>query len=170
MGLEPTNTWLGKQKRGFPCVPTYPGNGAVERIGSAVGDGLPTFARLSVPDSFQVKLSEFCGCPTRCCLAPAPLPTGQGRAYGLKWDGFRAIVSTEDGDIRSHVAEHPVSDDRQEALDHGVHLLRHFELVEVASAHGHPEVGVGLQRLQARRIVAASRLRTEYEQWDPAHQ
>jgi ATP-dependent DNA ligase len=27
----------------------------------------------------------------------APLPTGVGWSYELKWDGFRAIVSTEDG-------------------------------------------------------------------------
>jgi len=27
---------------------------------------------------------------------PGPLPTGQGWSYELKWDGFRAIVSTED--------------------------------------------------------------------------
>jgi len=28
---------------------------------------------------------------------PGPLPTGQGWSYELKWDGFRAIVSTDDG-------------------------------------------------------------------------
>jgi bifunctional non-homologous end joining protein LigD len=28
---------------------------------------------------------------------PAPLPTGPGWSFELKWDGFRAIVSTEDG-------------------------------------------------------------------------
>ena len=39
--------------------------------------------------------------------------------------------------------------DREETLDHGVNLLGHLELVEMASAHGHPEVGVRLQRLQA---------------------
>jgi ATP-dependent DNA ligase len=27
----------------------------------------------------------------------APLPLGSGWSYELKWDGFRAIVSTEDG-------------------------------------------------------------------------
>jgi bifunctional non-homologous end joining protein LigD len=26
-----------------------------------------------------------------------PLPSGTGWSYELKWDGFRAIVSTEDG-------------------------------------------------------------------------
>jgi bifunctional non-homologous end joining protein LigD len=26
-----------------------------------------------------------------------PLPSGSGWSYELKWDGFRAIVSTEDG-------------------------------------------------------------------------
>jgi bifunctional non-homologous end joining protein LigD len=26
-----------------------------------------------------------------------PLPAGQGWSFELKWDGFRAIVSTEDG-------------------------------------------------------------------------
>jgi bifunctional non-homologous end joining protein LigD len=26
-----------------------------------------------------------------------PLPTGQGWRFELKWDGFRALVSTEDG-------------------------------------------------------------------------
>jgi bifunctional non-homologous end joining protein LigD len=28
---------------------------------------------------------------------PGELPTGEGWAYEVKWDGFRAIVSTEDG-------------------------------------------------------------------------
>src|SRR6187397_2181602 len=28
---------------------------------------------------------------------PGPLPCGSGWSYELKWDGFRAIVSTEDG-------------------------------------------------------------------------
>jgi bifunctional non-homologous end joining protein LigD len=28
---------------------------------------------------------------------PGPLPTGQGWSFELKWDGFRAIVSTVDG-------------------------------------------------------------------------
>ena len=28
---------------------------------------------------------------------PAPLPSGPGWSFELKWDGFRAIVSTEDG-------------------------------------------------------------------------
>ncbi|MBA2424787.1 MAG: hypothetical protein H0W31_02970 [Actinobacteria bacterium] len=28
---------------------------------------------------------------------PAPLPSGSGWSFELKWDGFRAIVSTEDG-------------------------------------------------------------------------
>ena len=33
---------------------------------------------------------------------PAPLPSGSGWSYELKWDGFRAIVSTEDGlEVRS---------------------------------------------------------------------
>ena len=27
---------------------------------------------------------------------PAPLPSGAGWSFELKWDGFRAIVSTED--------------------------------------------------------------------------
>jgi hypothetical protein len=35
-----------------------------------------------------------CGCPIRCCLAPGPLPSGSGWSFELKWDGFRAIVST----------------------------------------------------------------------------
>jgi bifunctional non-homologous end joining protein LigD len=30
-------------------------------------------------------------------LRPGPLPSGEGWAFELKWDGFRAIVSTEDG-------------------------------------------------------------------------
>jgi bifunctional non-homologous end joining protein LigD len=30
-------------------------------------------------------------------LRPGPLPAGDGWAFELKWDGFRAIVSTEDG-------------------------------------------------------------------------
>jgi bifunctional non-homologous end joining protein LigD len=30
-------------------------------------------------------------------LRPGALPTGNGWAFELKWDGFRAIVSTEDG-------------------------------------------------------------------------
>lgn len=28
---------------------------------------------------------------------PGPLPSGSGWSYELKWDGFRAIVSTQDG-------------------------------------------------------------------------
>ena len=32
---------------------------------------------------------------------PGELPTGNGWAYEVKWDGFRAIVSTEDG-LRVH--------------------------------------------------------------------
>ena len=28
---------------------------------------------------------------------PGPLPSGQGWSFELKWDGFRAIVSSEDG-------------------------------------------------------------------------
>jgi ATP-dependent DNA ligase len=28
---------------------------------------------------------------------PGPLPTGPGWSFELKWDGFRALVSTEDG-------------------------------------------------------------------------
>jgi bifunctional non-homologous end joining protein LigD len=27
---------------------------------------------------------------------PGPLPSGSGWSFELKWDGFRAIVSTED--------------------------------------------------------------------------
>jgi bifunctional non-homologous end joining protein LigD len=27
---------------------------------------------------------------------PGPLPVGAGWSYELKWDGFRALVSTED--------------------------------------------------------------------------
>jgi ATP-dependent DNA ligase len=30
-------------------------------------------------------------------LTPASFPLGSGYSYELKWDGFRAIVSTEDG-------------------------------------------------------------------------
>ena len=28
---------------------------------------------------------------------PGPLPSGSGWSFELKWDGFRALVSTEDG-------------------------------------------------------------------------
>ena len=28
---------------------------------------------------------------------PGPLPSGSGWSFEVKWDGFRAIVSTEDG-------------------------------------------------------------------------
>ena len=41
--------------------------------------------------------------------------------------------------------------------------------MEVASADGHPEVGIGLQRLQARRIVAAAGPGPEDEQRRIAH-
>jgi bifunctional non-homologous end joining protein LigD len=35
-------------------------------------------------------------------LRPGPIPPGDGWAYELKWDGFRAIVSTENGlEVRS---------------------------------------------------------------------
>ena len=38
-------------------------------------------------------------------LRPEPIPTGEGWAFELKWDGFRAIVSTEDGlRVRSRAA------------------------------------------------------------------
>jgi bifunctional non-homologous end joining protein LigD len=30
-------------------------------------------------------------------LRPGPIPSGDGWAFELKWDGFRAIVSTENG-------------------------------------------------------------------------
>ena len=30
-------------------------------------------------------------------LRPGPIPTGEGWAFELKWDGFRAIVSTDNG-------------------------------------------------------------------------
>ena len=30
-------------------------------------------------------------------LRPGAIPQGDGWSYELKWDGFRAIVSTEDG-------------------------------------------------------------------------
>ena len=30
-------------------------------------------------------------------LRPGPIPSGDGWVFELKWDGFRAIVSTEDG-------------------------------------------------------------------------
>jgi len=32
-------------------------------------------------------------------LRPGPIPAGEGWAFELKWDGFRAIVSTEN-DLR----------------------------------------------------------------------
>ena len=35
--------------------------------------------------------------PQPTLARPAPLPTGSGWSYELKWDGFRAIVSTEEG-------------------------------------------------------------------------
>ena len=36
--------------------------------------------------------------PTSPMLAkPGPLPTGPGWSYEVKWDGFRALVSTVDG-------------------------------------------------------------------------
>ena len=30
-------------------------------------------------------------------LRPGPIPRGEGWAFELKWDGFRAIVATENG-------------------------------------------------------------------------
>jgi ATP-dependent DNA ligase len=30
-------------------------------------------------------------------LRTGPIPSGEGWVFELKWDGFRAIVSTEDG-------------------------------------------------------------------------
>jgi bifunctional non-homologous end joining protein LigD len=35
--------------------------------------------------------------PTPMLSRPGPLPSGTGRSFEVKWDGFRAIVSTEDG-------------------------------------------------------------------------
>ena len=45
--------------------------------------GLVTFAVLRLPDPMLSR--------------PGPLPSGSAWTYELKWDGFRAIVSTEDG-------------------------------------------------------------------------
>jgi hypothetical protein len=35
--------------------------------------------------------------PDRMLARPGQLPSGSGWSFELKWDGFRAIVSTEDG-------------------------------------------------------------------------
>jgi bifunctional non-homologous end joining protein LigD len=35
---------------------------------------------------------------------PGPLPSGSGWSFELKWDGFGAIVSTEDGPFGFAVA------------------------------------------------------------------
>ena len=35
--------------------------------------------------------------PRPMLLRPGGIPFGDGWAFELKWDGFRAIVSTEDG-------------------------------------------------------------------------
>ena len=40
--------------------------------------------------------------PAPMLLRPGPIPTGEGWAFELKYDGFRTIVSTEQGlDVRS---------------------------------------------------------------------
>ena len=36
---------------------------------------------------------------------PGPLPSGLGWSYELKWDGFRAIVSTEDALLAEHFVQ-----------------------------------------------------------------
>lgn len=41
--------------------------------------------------------STLCGLPIRCSRRQGLCPSGPGWSYELKWDGFRAIVSTEDG-------------------------------------------------------------------------
>ena len=35
--------------------------------------------------------------PTPMLASPRALPTSGGWSFEVKWDGFRAIVSTEDG-------------------------------------------------------------------------
>jgi ATP-dependent DNA ligase len=35
--------------------------------------------------------------PSPMLLKPGSFPLGSGYSYELKWDGFRGIVSTEDG-------------------------------------------------------------------------
>ena len=35
--------------------------------------------------------------PAPMLLRPGPIPTGTGWSFEVKWDGFRALVSTVDG-------------------------------------------------------------------------
>ena len=35
--------------------------------------------------------------PAPMLLRPGPIPTGTGWSFEVKWDGFRALVSTLDG-------------------------------------------------------------------------
>jgi ATP-dependent DNA ligase len=44
-------------------------------------------------DNFAVAYAHSVPMPSR----PGPLPTGSQWCFELKWDGFRAIVWTEDG-------------------------------------------------------------------------
>lgn len=41
--------------------------------------------------------SSFCGLPDPMLSRPGPRPSGSGWSFELKWDGVRAIVSTEGG-------------------------------------------------------------------------
>jgi ATP-dependent DNA ligase len=41
--------------------------------------------------------SAFLRLPEPMLSRPGPLPSGSGWFFELKWDGFRAIVSTEEG-------------------------------------------------------------------------
>jgi hypothetical protein len=51
----------------------------------------------------------FCGWPIPCCLAPDLCPSAEHGPSELKWDGSRAIVSTED-EARDDVSQNHAAD------------------------------------------------------------
>jgi ATP dependent DNA ligase domain len=61
----------------------------LEFTGSVLAHGRPEDGKARVA-------SSSCGCLTMLAR-PGPLPSGSCWSFELKWDGFRAIVSTEDG-------------------------------------------------------------------------
>ena len=49
------------------------------------------------PDPSSGRLAWEYGSHDRCCLRPGAIAAGDGWSFELKYDRFRAIVSTEEG-------------------------------------------------------------------------
>ena len=55
---------------------------------------------------------------------PGPLPSGSGWSYELKWDGFRALVSTEEGLAVRSRRGHSIE------VFHGTYVKAHRDAIE----------------------------------------